>query len=1278
MSAIQTKNTLTIFSQASTPQNPAPLLPPADNPVAPPHPAVAFSPSHNQSFSATSSLRQLSLEQPAGRARRDTADQPAAAPVNKSNLKGSYPATVDAKMADIRLQKILVQWLKTGEANKKDIPKKASITPFIEMYYHAINEPAVQAWFKTQHLKPQTVRVFSDYVVGVVVRDGKETFQRFSITDGSGWGQVSKSIGYVQKVLSPNDLGLPGNPGPSPNYSAISPDVFLGFYGVKPPLNEKSAPQLGKKLSQSGWPEVAQTQRAEWAGQFKQLSQHREDSAIRTRLVEQFRSQFEGEPDTNLLNLETQVVVAGPGSALDRRSKQPRKRFLEFLVSPTFQAFLKKAGFDLPGSEVKMSEFRLSAGDLQMRNLAGDWVSLQQAFDAEVEQTSRVDDADGLSARKMNTDFDQLVTMSEKTGNALYSTRSYDARQAFALYALDTPHTVGQLRGALGWLGIQLADAPLAGDYAGMTPYSPAHGTLPAEAGSLLKKASTQVMALLKDFSVSTHGFQNYPDPDNQLAAFFDSAQAIAVAEGIAKSLKHYAVSDGQALSRADRHQLLATAMKSSVDMPMPGMTGTVAGYELYQPGNMGRTLKEVRDEVEKHLQSKGVDPKHASLMAHLFLAQSAPEMLVKKDPTVPADTARILNRDPENIKVGSTGWMNLRLGSAIAGDSRMNLTQAMALARQDGGGPKQEALIKELSTQALLDWAVMAGIFPATSDGKYSAGDYAAAAKAFTTRENQTSEAFGTLSSESPTQRSVLLQQLAKLFPEMSEQDISQITLKKYPDFSANAANSRSLVDYPNSTPFIYRRPTSLVDIVLKNLVEGNPPFGEDESWVTDEFIHPNISLAAFRERLDQLPDLKPLVVPAVDKFITDTRAAQATALKLMIADLPLNERKALEVGKITFYSLRKTTGDTLQVDLGQNSNVEKSKGTHGLLLRYETDAVWPKFGYYEVFPGSMKMVKRTDLPVELQLDGKVENRIVSAGPHHYLGPVIRNGRLQGFDFDAYSTGSAPRSGAQSTVIIERLGAELPETPTPDNKALLPNSFFSGKTSKIVDRLLAHSFDDNREARIAHANEPTALQGRTFANPFTAENARKVISLIPFVGAIADLVEGKIEAGVKGLLIDLASFLATGGLAGAKLFGKGLKMLIPFSGKPFSMAGLKGGASFIRGVFNPLENVPALIRAGPNGVRVWKRLGDVIPVNIAYDVYLPVKAFEQLRWSLGAWDTVQGTHQPDSQWPGARKGLSANQEVIAVQKNGSWYAINPVSHRPEGVPLEQFTPESS
>ena len=181
------------------------------------------------------------------------------------------------------------------------------------------------------------------------------------------------------------------------------------------------------------------------------------------------------------------------------------------------------------------------------------------------------------------------------------------------------------------------------------------------------------------------------------------------------------------------------------------------------------------------------------------------------------------------------------------------------------------------------------------------------------------------------------------------------------------------------------------------------------------------------------------------------------------------------------------------------------------------------------------------------------------------------------------------------------------------------------------------------------------------------------LLSLIPFVGAIADLVEGKTEDGAKGLVIDFLSFFATGGWSGLKAFGKGLKMLIPFSGTPFTLAALKGGVTYIRGLFNPLEAIPGIFRGGINSAKGLGKVANGVPVHIGSNIYLPVTTFEQWRWLSGASESVVGNRGKN--FPGARKGLSGSQEVLAVQKNGSWYAINPVSHKPEGTPLENFKP---
>ena len=1264
MSTIHANSAATPFTEPSfIPATSAPYAQPASTA------ASAESPSVTRS-NATALQTEWRLQDHSSRTTRDTANQS----TDQRSPRRRFPSGSAATAADVTLQNNVVHWLNTGIAKDELIPPNASIAPFLEMYKEAIQAPTVQAWFKAKGLKLSTVRVFSDSVVGVVVRDGKETFQRFTISDGSGWWEVSATVRALHSLLSPNDLGIPAAPGPT--QGPVPRDVVLDFYGVKPPLNERAAPQLGKQLS-DGWPEISPAKRAQWEKQFKHVQQQKADSALRERLPGQLQALIKGSEEGKELALDEQVVVVEPDASLDQSSKALRRQFVAFLASAPFQEFLQNSGVEHDGKQ-----YRLSEGELEVLMPNGVWLSLQDAFDIHVEQVSgQGSESEQASARKLNEDFDLLVSESAKTGNALYNTRRYDARQVLAFYAPDVPRTVGQIRAAMGWFNAQLAPPPLAGDYAGMTPYAPVEGALSASSLETLKGTSASVMALFKAFPGERPGDQPLSDPDRQLALFFDSPQAVAKADEIAKTLQLYGVAEGQALSRAERHQLLATALKLSVDSPVPGIQGQVAGYALYQPGNLGRSLKEVRGDVEKHLESKGVDAALSQLVAHLFLAQSAPEMLVKADPRVPADAAQVFNQDPQLITVGSTGWLELRQGCAIAdtlsgaGSSRlMNLTQIMALSRLEASGEQQEILLKNLAAKPLLDWGVMAGIFPATSDGQYSPGDYRAAAQAFTERENQTRDAFATLTREPPTQASLLVKQLATLFPEMTEQEIRTFKLELDTDVKYE----------PRQHAHLETRHPLLTDVILTNQVEGDPLLAADR-WLNGEkkykFIHPTISQATFEERIKRLPKIKPLVAQAVDQYIADTRTAQATALKLMIAQLPLQDRRALELGKIEFFTVRKETGESLDADQGEGSNVAKNMGARGLLLRYETDAVTPRFGYYEVFPGSGQMVKRTDLPYKLPLGGKTTTEQEAFGPFAYVRKPFQRGTEQPFDFDAYSTGSLARDGTKSVVIVEKSATELPPMAEIPSRQV-PNTFASSKTAQIVEACLAHSFDEKREALLEYANQPTKLHSRrtypfTSGNVFTAENARMMLSLIPFVGAISDIAQGNVGAGLKGLLIDFASFSVTGGLAGARRFLSGLKTLIPFSGKAFSMSGLKGAGAFFRSLFNPLDGVVDVLKAGPKAVTASRKIlmGEV--ARVGPGLYMPTTAFEKCRWAMGVKNTAFTQVAPSAgQWPGSRFGTSQNRELYAIQKNGQWYAISPTTCRPEGAPLAQFTPQ--
>lgn len=116
-----------------------------------------------------------------------------------------------------------------------------------------------------------------------------------------------------------------------------------------------------------------------------------------------------------------------------------------------------------------------------------------------------------------------------------------------------------------------------------------------------------------------------------------------------------------------------------------------------------------------------------------------------------------------------------------------------------------------------------MAGIFPKSSDGRYSPGDYLAATQAFTDRENRTREAFNTLTSEPPTQTSLLVQQLAKLFPELTEDEIRNFKLELDTDVPFD----------PRQHGHLQTRQPYLAEVILTQQAEKDPlvAFGD---WVS------------------------------------------------------------------------------------------------------------------------------------------------------------------------------------------------------------------------------------------------------------------------------------------------------------------------------------------------------------------------------------------------------------------------------------------------------------
>lgn len=872
----------------------------------------------------------------------------------------------------------------------------------------------------------------------------------------------------------------------------------------------------------------------------------------------------------------------------------------------------------------------------------------------------------------LNLSDERMVIDPESTLAKTSQGPVYDVSQYLAFSKLGTPTTVGQVKSVIGWLKTTLPPSPIGGDYAGLTPYTWSPGALsPTDLATLRAQAAEpgSVYSVLRSYTFPAE----MPDDHHlKLQQFFDSPQAISKAQALAQRLNLAEVAEGKTLSRAARHQLLATAIKTAITSDVPGKPGVVAGHQIYRASNLGRTLDEERRDIETHLIGKGADATTVPLIAHLFLAQAAPEFLLKSDPHLPAQAPAALKLSPGQVSIGSTAWLNLRLACALSeklggpGSSRsLNITQAHALSRLNPVVDEQEQLIKNLGAQPLLDWAVMSGVIPKRADGNYSAENYRAATQAFVEKEVAIGKAFETLTSEPPTQTNLLIEQLALLFPEMTKEEIRSFRLRPI----GGVTTPPTGMSGPLLTDVIlYKQaPADFLSVVLTPI---NNMLNNLQDY---KFVHPKVSQRTYSERIAKLPEIASLVEPAVDKYLADARSAHATVIKQMIASAPLDVRRILEVADIQVFSLREATGQNLLDDQYDPASVAEKVGRQGVLIRYDTRTTNPSGGYFEFFPGSMKIIRRDDLRQSLKhFGGEVKERQLQLKRESY-----RDGLPESFDFQAYKSGSEPRPNIQSNVIVEKAGAALPglglqNWPAPAAD-YVPNSWASSKTTAITNAILDVTFDQKRAQLIDYANEPTTyhkIRNYPFSSSpvFSSLSLRTVLSLIPFVGAIADIAEGKVGAGIQGLLIDFGSFAATGGVAGAKAFFKGLKVVVPYGSRAFAVKGFKGAPTLVRSVFNPLDSSVDVMRTARRALA-----GEF--VTAGEGLYMSATAFERCRWGVGVYDTLSGMPAA-SAYPGSRLGVSQQCSLYAVQQGAAWYAIDPLTHKPTGTPLADFKPD--
>lgn len=352
------------------------------------------------------------------------------------------------------------------------------------------------------------------------------------------------------------------------------------------------------------------------------------------------------------------------------------------------------------------------------------------------------------------------------------------------------------------------------------------------------------------------------------------------------------------------------------------------------------------------------------------------------------------------------------------------------------------------------------------------------------------------------------------------------------------------------------------------------------------------------------------------LSSFFDRFEQATQTHVKFLMSKLPIEDRRIIEHGDVTVSREIKTTNS----NFGEDPKIQELSPSSVIVQStYKDENGNKRIQTYEIDGPNNIIKKREDLNdkspgATYSEEGKIG--VTS------LDPIVPDGDDRKNVLTASSSGDV-------------------------NNA--PNSFASEKTQYIADAMVK---------KISVRNHEESLRGMTTFDtevPFLEKVENFVKGLIPGYNAIENFINGKWREGVIDLAFDVFGLLLAG--AGGAVRGAGAGVRAGTSAFGSSAKKLLRGAL---GALNPID-AQGLLQAGVQAGITY--LADSGPgassqprIKIKYD---PVKVFRNVENAAVGRASMDGSMT----------------DIAATQKNGKWYALDPISKQPFGLPLKDFVP---
>lgn len=632
-----------------------------------------------------------------------------------------------------------------------------------------------------------------------------------------------------------------------------------------------------------------------------------------------------------------------------------------------------------------------------------------------------------------------------------------------------------------------------------------------------------------------------------------------------------------------------------------------VAGFDLANGQHYGKPLEHIRQQLTAHVVSTGkATPQMAPIAAYLLLNRSAPELLVKDV--------------PQDVTYGSIAWVSLKAAVARIEAQSPGAAALMSFAQivsQDAKEPiseDDETIQQQTMLPALAEWGEINGTLPQSTTGVYSAAQLEQTQTTLREKGEALNKAAQSLQAEMPTQRSVALDELKKVFG-----DGIPFERKCISSTYANSDAHQLTASITTESVGTY----SLLDLYLSQRA------ADRVGWTSSDR---DVPVTGLLDRMSRLPDPKAKHAQAFADYQKGIEEAYSVQTRLLLSKLPLQDRKNLEYGKITVYVEGEVTRSRHVLPNGtvdhESNFPEQPLRERSLLIKTKHNG---EQAFYEISPQRGYLLRRDDLKDRFK--------------EGVQAPWVKQ--------------PAPYGEKQSTTAIQEKKPaneqERSQMAATEHSNDTPDSFFSPRSRLIGQLLSRHTCEAFKFDR--------ALEASKAVTTFDEEQARKKMAeelwlgVIPFASATRHVINGNYLDAAGDLIFDGVMYATSLGLGKGTGAVKGLPKPKRLFGKTL-LAGKLPTSTLARAARAPIAEAGQWISHPISRVVEGLRPSSRRTVDLLEMSRRP--------------DIAQGTYKII----GSETPLKTT--ALYDDATRKWFAYDIHTQQRSGLPLHDFSPQSS